>query len=105
MNYIDLGHRVRSLRKKQNLTQEQLAERIDVSASFMGHIERGSRVASLETLVKLCDALDTSPDYLLSASIAANSVNMPHGLTQEMKERLSEFLFLAYEIVMNTPTD
>ena len=105
MNYKDLGRRIRALRQKQHLTQEQLAEAIDMSASFLGHIERGSRVASLETLVKICNVLDTNPGYLLAASLTCDASYMPARLTPEVKEQLCTLLFLAHEVVMNMPTD
>ena len=44
MDYIDLGRRVKELRRKQSLTQEALAEKLDISTSFLGHIERGTRI-------------------------------------------------------------
>ena len=40
VNYQDLGLRVRDARKAKHLTQEQLAEKVGISSSFMGHIER-----------------------------------------------------------------
>ena len=105
MNYKDLGRRIRSLRQKQHLTQEQLAEKIDMSASFLGHIERGSRVASLETLVKICNVLDTNPGFLLAASLTCDTAHTPTGLTPEVKEKLCTLLVLAHEVVLNTPAD
>ena len=65
MDYILMGERIRRYRLKMGLTQEQLAEQIDLSASFLGHIERGSRVASLDTLMRLCKALEITPNDLL----------------------------------------
>lgn len=105
MNYKDLGRRIRMLRQKQHMTQEQLAEKIDMSASFLGHIERGTRVSSLETLVKICNVLDTNPGYLLAASLTCDAAYTPTGLTPEVKEKLCTILFLAHEVVVNTPTD
>lgn len=105
MNYKDLGRRIRTLRQKQQLTQEQLAEKIDMSTSFLGHIERGSRVSSLETLVKICNVLDANPGFLLAASLTCDTAYTPTGLTPEAKEKLCTLLFLAHEVVMNTPTD
>jgi len=61
MDYIDLGRRVKDLRRKQNLTQEALAEKLNMSASFLGHIERGTRIASLETLVNCASRWIRSP--------------------------------------------
>ena len=69
MDYIDLGRRVKELRKKQHMTQEALAEKLDISTSFLGHIERGTRVASLETLVKLC-----TPAFRKIADYSAASI-------------------------------
>ena len=43
----------------------ELAEKCNLSVSFLGHIERGSRKMSLETLVTVCEVLNLSADYLL----------------------------------------
>lgn len=83
MDYIDLGRRVKELRRKQSLTQEALAEKLDISTSFLGHIERGTRIASLETLVKLCIALDTDPNYLLAASTGSLLRRVPESMSEE----------------------
>ena len=101
MDYRDLGFRVRDARRKSGLTQEKLAEKVGISPSFLGHIERGTRVASLETLVALCNELSVSPDYLLSASLHPFDRSMPSGLTEAEKIRLSEFLRLAQDTVRN----
>ena len=59
------------------MTQEQLAEKLQLSTSFLGHIERGTRKASLETLIALCNALDVSPNYLLARSLTRSNPDMP----------------------------
>ena len=50
MDYFALGKRIRKRRVEQGMTQEQLALHVGVTTSFIGHLERGSRKASLETL-------------------------------------------------------
>ena len=70
VNYQDLGLRVRDARKAKHLTQEQLAEKVGISSSFMGHIERGTRIASIDTLVSVCNVLSVSPCLLLGASLS-----------------------------------
>jgi transcriptional regulator with XRE-family HTH domain len=65
VDYVQLGIRVRIRRTVLELTQEGLAEKIGVSTSFIGHIERGSRKLSVDTLYALCKALDTSADFLM----------------------------------------
>lgn len=71
MDYVGLGRRIKSARRAQSLTQERLAETVGISLSFLGHIERGSRKASLDTLVKLANTLGESLDDLLKDSLNA----------------------------------
>lgn len=65
INYSEIGARIRRQRERIGLTQEQLGETCGLSCSFVGHIERGSRKLSVESLYKLASVLDTSVDYLL----------------------------------------
>ena len=100
MDYLDLGMKIRQLRRQKSLTQEQLAEIAGISPSFLGHIERGTRVASVDTLVALCNALQVTPNYLLSASL--NQTDMfPDALSSGQRARLSEFLRLAQDAVLD----
>ena len=69
MDYVALGMRIRKQRKLMQMTQDQLSEKAGISLSFLGHIERGSRKSSLETLVSLANALEVSADYLLQDSL------------------------------------
>ena len=70
MDYKKLGVRVRQQRVLNRLTQEQLAEKTGVSSSFIGHIERGEKKASMETVVALCNAMEISPSVLLQDSLS-----------------------------------
>ena len=72
MDYVDMGKRVRKQRQLIGRTQQELAERIGVSTSFVGHVERGTRKASLETLVALSNALGVGVDYLLAGSLQSS---------------------------------
>ena len=65
IDYSELGKRIRTERRRQDLTQEKLAEMAEISESFMGHIERGGRTLSIETLAKLATALNISIEYIL----------------------------------------
>lgn len=83
MNYAVMGQRIKAKRKELHLTQEQLAETCNISISFLGHIERGTRIASLETLYGLCRALDVSADYLLGLAEEAFIKPIIADLTRE----------------------
>ncbi len=65
MNYKLLGEQIRKQRKLKGYTLEQLSEKLDVSTTFIGQIERAKGIPSLETLVKIANALDVSMDSLL----------------------------------------
>lgn len=60
-----MGRIVREERKKKGITQERLAEMAGISTAFVGHIERGTRFLSVQTLCRLCDVLNLSSDFLL----------------------------------------
>jgi len=57
-----IGARIREERRRMGYTQEQLAERADLSANFIAHLERGSRKPSLDTLVVLSGLLEVPVD-------------------------------------------
>ena len=62
---IEMGIRIAKCRKMLHLTQEQLAERMDVSFQTISNIELGKQAIRPENLAKLCRELGVSADYLL----------------------------------------
>lgn len=75
MNYELLGRKIRQRRKEKNYTLEQLAEKLDVSTTFIGQIERAKGIPSLETLVKIANVLEISTDSLLFENLNGKSGN------------------------------
>lgn len=69
MDYKKLGKRIKEERLKKSLTQEKLAELIGVTGVYISHIECASAKPSLDTLINICNALGTTPDYFLFDSI------------------------------------
>ena len=65
MNYELMGRSIARTRTINHLTQEQLAEKIDVSTVFISQIETAVRKPSLETIYKLSIALNTTIDTLI----------------------------------------
>jgi len=66
LDYIFLGKRIREERLRLNLTQEHLAEEINISTAYLGQIERGERHITLDKLIPLAERLGVSVDFLLS---------------------------------------
>ena len=54
------------LLRKRGLTQEELAERINLQQAYIGGVERGERNISMLTLQKIADGLEVSPDLVLN---------------------------------------
>ena len=65
MNFEDIGKRIRKRRLELGYTQEALAEKVDVTDTYIGAIERSTSKCSIETIAKIAKALDLNMDYLL----------------------------------------
>jgi transcriptional regulator with XRE-family HTH domain len=83
-----IGQRIRELRtqRTERWTQEDLAERARISVSFLSMIERGERVAHVETLASLADALGVTLAELFVAPAGRPADQ------QEILRPLSEFV-------------
>lgn len=57
--------RIRKAREDMGYTREQFAEKLDVSVSYMAELERGRTGISVKMLVKVCNVLGLSADYVL----------------------------------------
>ena len=62
---IQMGERIKAAREHAGLTQEQLAERIEVSPQYISDLERGVVGVSIPTLKRLCRTLTVSSDSIL----------------------------------------
>ena len=69
---IEVGEQIRAAREQARLTQEQLAEAIDVSVQFVSDLERGVVGVSLSTLRRLCTVLGVSSDRILFGSLSTD---------------------------------
>ena len=61
----EIGKRIHERRKELNLTQERLAEQMDVSIQMISNLELGKKAIRPENLVKICHVLEVSADYIL----------------------------------------
>lgn len=78
----EMGKRVHLRRKALGYTQEQLAEKINVSIQMISNLELGKKAIRPENIVKLCSVLEISADYLLTG-------NKPDNKISEISEKLS----------------
>ncbi|WP_141504072.1 helix-turn-helix domain-containing protein [Paenibacillus luteus] len=93
-----VGENIRQLRKKRGLSQEQLAFRADINASYMGQVERGEKNPTIDVLSKIANALQTPLEMLVNVSAppdladvdpegyATKIVHQIHGLSLKEQE-------------------
>ncbi len=86
LDYSVIGQRIKQARLAKNMTQEDLAEMIDISVAFLSRVERGNSHINLKRLNQLCGLLDVTEGYLLNG--ASNSDT--NYLNKEFSELLSK---------------
>ena len=85
MNIKEMGLRIKQCRKAKKLTQEQLAEVVDISPHYLYEIERGSKSVSLPILEEIAVNLQTSLDYLV---LGTSPNEQEYFYTDELQELL-----------------
>ena len=73
--YTQMGKRISARRKEIGLTQEKLAELMDVSIQMISNLELGKKAIRPENLIKLCQALNVSVDYILTGKLSCDEVS------------------------------
>lgn len=68
LNFRLIGLRIQETRRRKRLSQAELAEQVDLSVSYISHIERAKKQTSLESLVKIANALGVTADLLLNGN-------------------------------------
>lgn len=85
-----IGQRIRIKREEVGLTREKFAEYIDISPQFIAQIESGNRGMSSETLVKICNTLGASADYIVMGK-ETNDNNRLYELVDSINPMYKEF--------------
>lgn len=83
LDYSNLGKRIAKRREQIKIKQNALAEAIGISNNYLSSIERGKEKPSLEILVRICNALHVTPDYLLMGNMYSN--NVPQNVTDGLR--------------------
>ena len=86
VDYNLLAKRLSKIRKEKGLTQAQLAEKANLTNNYISNIETQHSIPSLETLVKICNALEITPNDLLMGTVQTSS----EYLLQESFEKFSQ---------------
>lgn len=88
MNFDSIGKNIRKFRLERNMRQEDLAEMTNLSANYIGMVERGEKIPSLETFISLANALNASADMIL-CDVIENGYIVKNSVLTAKKEKLS----------------
>ena len=69
IDYMQIGNRIKTKRKENRLTQENLAEILDVSVGYISQLERGVTKVSLDTLASIATVLKCDVTYFVAQSV------------------------------------
>ncbi len=100
MDLISFGQRLRQYRQSAKLTQAELGEKAGLTPAFVGHIERGTRVLSVQSMVALCLALNITPNDLLAEFDGHCLSGIPADLSEKDRRLIVQLLNQAYSVVM-----
>ena len=88
MDQKAIGKRIKSARDKKGMTQEQLAELVNLSPMHVSVIERGNKLPRLETLINIANILDVSADVLLQ-DVVNNQIKLHTSEASDLIAQLS----------------
>lgn len=88
MEIFDFGLRLRELREKKRLSQQQLADWLGLTRSSISNYENNTQTPPADTLVRLADIYGVSVDYLLGVKNDRKRVLVIEGLTPSQEKAL-----------------
>ena len=80
-NLKEIGKRIQNRRKQLGFTQEHLADEMNVSVQMVSNLERGNKSIRIDNLIRLCQILDVSTDYILTGKENNSDIS---ALTQQI---------------------
>lgn len=98
---LTMGDRIRECRRKHNWTQDQLAEKVDISLAYISELERGLKMPSMPLFIKLVEVLDVSADYLLRDVVSVSNLYGDNLIGRKL-ERLTPKQRVALEALIDT---
>lgn len=104
MNEADLpgiGKRIQNRRKQLSLTQEQLAEMMNVSIQMVSNLERGNKAIRIDNLINLSRILDVSTDYILTGKETTEDIQVLTSRIAQLPEKERKMLEMLVNFCMD----
>lgn len=104
LNFVIIGRRVKEIRLQRKIPQAVLTEWIDMSVTYISHIETAKKHVSLQTLVSIADAFGVTVDQLLNGNQENDRVEYRTELVQLVEDCTSYEKRIIYEIAFAAKT-
>ena len=98
LDYTVIGQRIKQARLAKNMTQEDLADKIDISVAFLSRVERGNSHINLKRLNQLCGLLDVTEGYVLNGASSSSKNYLNKEFSELIKGCSPEKQKLIYNI-------
>ena len=98
LDYSIIGERLKKARIKKGITQERLAEEIDVSVAFLSRVERGDTKINLSRLNQLCELLEITNGYVLDGSSSTSNNYLNEDFSNLLKNCPPDKQKLIYDV-------
>ena len=98
IDYSVIGERLKRARKEKDFTQEQLAEKLDVSIAFLSRVERGSSQINLKRLCQICEILGITEGEILNGASSKSAKYLDADFANLLKNCSSDKQKLIYDV-------
>ncbi len=96
-----IGSRISTRRKQLNYTQEQIAEKMDVSIQMVSNLERGNKAIKIENLLKISSILNVSTDYILTGKLTKEDMDTTSHRLTKLSESDFKMIDMLIEYCLN----
>lgn len=90
MDYAKIGERIKAIRLKKGISQQELADKIGVTQSAVSHLEIGMRRLRLEPIIQIANAFEISVDELLGSSVKISIDKYDSMAKEKLEARLQD---------------
>lgn len=99
MNSRMIGKRIRFYRESKKWTQEEFAEKVGLSLTYIGMLERGDKIPKLETFIRIANTLEVSADMLLADVLTTGYSVKSTEMTSKLEKLPSDERERIYDVV------
>ena len=99
MDFNTIGRNIRKYRLANKMRQEDLAEKVNLSSNYVGMIERGEKIPSLETFIDIVNELKVSSDMILSEVLETGYIVKDSILNEKLSKLCPEDRNKIYDVL------